>query len=100
MRFSLEGKFALLSVLLILLANIAAAALFAWLNSPFIAALVAALLVIPLAIFAARIFMRPITRTLQALSDGITSMKDRDFSVSITPSSQDELPVLDRKSVV
>lgn len=94
MRTSLEGKFALLSVTLILLAIGATAGLLAWLNSPFIAALVAALLVVPLAIFAARIFMRPITRTLQALSDGITSMKDRDFSVSITPSSQDELKVL------
>lgn len=94
MRSSLEGKFALLGVVLILLAIAAVASLIAWLQSPFIAALIAALIVIPLGIFAARFFMRPVTRTLQAVSDGITSMKDRDFSVSITPSSQDELKAL------
>lgn len=94
MRSSLEGKFALLSAILILLAVAAVAGLIAWLQSPFIAALIAALIIIPLGIFAARFFMRPITRTLQAVSDGITSMKDRDFSVSITPSSQDELKAL------
>lgn len=94
MRFSLEGKLALLSVALILLAILAVAGLIAWLDSPFIAALAASLVVIPLAVFAARRFMRPITRTLEAVSDGITSMKDRDFSVSITPSSQDELKAL------
>lgn len=94
MRSSLEGKFALLSIVLILLAIIAVAGLLAWLDSPLIAALLAALIVIPLAIFATRFFMRPVARTLQAVSDGIASMKDRDFSVSITPSSQDELKAL------
>lgn len=94
MRSSLEGKFALLSVVMVLLAIITVAGLIAWLNSPFIAALIAALVVVPLAVFAARFLMRPITSTLQAVGDGIMSMKDRDFSVSITPSSSDELKVL------
>jgi nitrogen fixation/metabolism regulation signal transduction histidine kinase len=51
--------------------------------SPVSAALVALALVTPIAIIWARFVLRTVRRTLQAVSDGITSMKDRDFSVSI-----------------
>lgn len=94
MRHSLEGKFALLSVGLVALAIGVFAGLNAWLKSGPLAAVIALLIVVPAAVFAARFVVRPVTRTLQAVSDGITSMKDRDFSVSITPSSQDELQAL------
>ena len=91
MRHSLEGKFALLSVGLVLLAIVLMAGLVWWLGSVLTAVSITLLLVIPLAVFSARWFMRPVARTLQAVGDGITSMKDRDFSISIAPSSQDEL---------
>jgi nitrogen fixation/metabolism regulation signal transduction histidine kinase len=94
MRHSLEGKLALLSVSLVLLATALVSGLVWWLGSLPTAALLALLFIIPLAIFAARWFMRPVTRAFQAVGDGITSMKDRDFSISIAPSSQDELRTL------
>src|SRR5688500_3061121 len=47
------------------------------------AGLLAIAIVVPIAIVWSRIVIRPVRRTLQAMSDGITSTKDRDFSVSI-----------------
>lgn len=91
MRYSLEGKLALLIACLVLLAIVFAAAATQWLSSSLGAMLAAAIIFVPLAVFAARWFMRPVARTLQAVGDGITSMKDRDFSISIAASSDDEL---------
>jgi two-component system nitrogen regulation sensor histidine kinase NtrY len=94
MRFSLEGKLTLLSVGLMSVAAGLAVAGAAWLRSPWIGILLAIALVIPLAIACARYFVRPIVRSLQAVGDGIVSMRDHDFSVSIAPSSQPELGAL------
>ncbi|HEY4366889.1 MAG TPA: ATP-binding protein [Steroidobacteraceae bacterium] len=91
MRYSLEGRFALVCVGLIALAIGVAASLFAWLESLPLVVVIALLVVTPLAVLAARQFTRPVVRTMQAVSDGITSMKDRDFSVSITAPKQVEL---------
>jgi two-component system nitrogen regulation sensor histidine kinase NtrY len=94
MKFSLEGKLALLgAALLALIATVGAAAT-AWIGSPWTGALLAMVIAVPLAIVAARSFIRPIVRSLQAVSDGIVSMKDHDFSVSISPSPQPELDAL------
>lgn len=94
MRHSLEGKLVLLSAGLIALSLALFAALLVWLKSPLSAALATMLCVMPVLAYTARRFMRPVTRTLQAVSDGIVSMKDRDFSVSIRPASQNELKAL------
>jgi len=94
MRHSLEGKLVLLSAGLIALSLALFAGLLVWLKAPLSAALAAMLCVMPIVAYAARRFMRPVTRTLQAVSDGIVSMKDRDFSVSIRPASQNELKAL------
>lgn len=94
MRHSLEGKLALLIASVVLLAIVFAAVLTQWLSSSLGATLAAAIIFIPLAVFAARWFMRPVARTLQAVGDGIVSMKDRDFSISIAASSDDELRLL------
>jgi nitrogen fixation/metabolism regulation signal transduction histidine kinase len=51
--------------------------------SPLSAAFAAILIVVPIAFIWSRLVLRQVRRTLQAVSDGITSMKDRDFSVSI-----------------
>lgn len=94
MRFSLEGKLALLVVSLMLLAAALAVALAAWLKSAWIGVLLALALLIPLALAAARYFLRPVMRSIQAVSDGVLSMKDHDFSLSIASSPQPELRAL------
>ncbi len=91
MRHSLEGKLALVCVLLVVVAAGLAVAIVGWWGSSAGAFIVAAALLVPLAVFVARWFLTPVTRTLQAVSDGITSMKDHDFSVSIGASTELEL---------
>src|SRR5688500_11242003 len=94
MKFSLEGKLTLLCASLLALVAALAAAASIWLGSAWTGALLGLALALPLATFAARSFIRPIMRSLQAVSDGIVSMKDHDFSVSISPSAQPELDAL------
>jgi two-component system, NtrC family, nitrogen regulation sensor histidine kinase NtrY len=96
MRYSLEGKLALFGVGLIVLTAALVALLGRWLGSPFLALALTLLVFIPITVFASRSFMRPFARTVQAVSDGIASMKDRDFSVSIAPAPHIELaPLVD-----
>lgn len=94
MRFSLEGKFlgAVVSVALVALGLFAT--LFVWMQSIVAAIGLTSLVLIPLAVFAARKLVRPIATTIAAVSDGIVSLKDRDFSVSITPSPHLEVEKL------
>jgi two-component system nitrogen regulation sensor histidine kinase NtrY len=94
MRHSLEGKLALLSVVLACAAVAVATGIAAWLESPSIAIGLALLIIVPIAVIAARWFVRPVARTLLAVSDGITSMKDRDFSISIGAPKEVELDAL------
>ncbi|MET0496750.1 MAG: ATP-binding protein, partial [Steroidobacteraceae bacterium] len=94
MKHSLEGKLALLSVALVAVAIAACGVLVLWFESPTIAVLGALIVAVPIAILVARWFMGPIRRTLEAVSDGIGSMRDRDFSVSTTPSTDVELRAL------
>jgi two-component system, NtrC family, nitrogen regulation sensor histidine kinase NtrY len=94
MRYSLEGKLALFVTGWAVLSAALVAALSAWLDTPLVAFLLVLAIMTPIATLSARWFLRPVVRTLQAVSDGITSMKDRDFSVSITPASQPELAAL------
>jgi two-component system, NtrC family, nitrogen regulation sensor histidine kinase NtrY len=94
MRYSLEGKLALFVTGWAVLGAALAALLTAWIGIPLLAFLLSLLIVTPMAALSARWFLRPVTRTLQAVSDGISSMKDRDFSVSITPATQPELAAL------
>jgi nitrogen fixation/metabolism regulation signal transduction histidine kinase len=65
-----------------------------WFASVWSAALVAVALITPVAIIWSRIVVRPVRRTLQAVSDGISSMKDRDFSVSIASPEEPGLKAL------
>jgi nitrogen fixation/metabolism regulation signal transduction histidine kinase len=55
------------------------------------AALLSLALAIPLVLWAASRFLRPIAQTIAALSDGIRSFHDRDFSVRIANPRRDEL---------
>ena len=94
MQYSLEGKLALVMAGTVLGTVALAVGLTHWLDTPFLAAGIAAFLWLASVVPIARWFMRPVSRTLLAVSDGINSMKDRDFSVSITPSSAVELRAL------
>jgi len=76
-------KLVLFAVGVSVLAILAAFSLESWFESPLTAALAAVLVVVPVAFIWSRVVMSQVRRTLQAVSDGITSMKDRDFSVSI-----------------
>ncbi len=94
MRFSLEGKLALFGFGLVLVVAAMVAALSRWLDSTWLAFLIGISIAGPLATLAARYYMRPIAKTLMAVGDGIASLTDRDFSVSITASDQAELAAL------
>jgi nitrogen fixation/metabolism regulation signal transduction histidine kinase len=83
MRFSLEGKIALLTAALASASAVAALVLQHILGSwrtSLIAVLMGAILA---AILLSRRFARPLRRTLGAVADGISGMKDGDFSFSV-----------------
>jgi nitrogen fixation/metabolism regulation signal transduction histidine kinase len=69
----------------------ATCAALAWIESDVMAAVVAALVLMPLVVTAATMVTRRWSATAQALGDGILSIKDRDFSTSVTRASNDEL---------
>ncbi len=94
MRFSLEGKLALFGFGLVIVVAALVAALTEWLGSPWSAFTVGIALATPLAVLAARYYMRPVAKTLLAVGDGIASLTDRDFSVSISAANQPELAAL------
>jgi two-component system, NtrC family, nitrogen regulation sensor histidine kinase NtrY len=91
MRYSLEGKLALVCVLLVLAAAAIAVLAVAWVDSLVTAYLIALAILTPVGVFAARWFMRPIARTLLAVGDGISSIRDHDFSISIGMPAEEEL---------
>lgn len=66
--------------------------LFAWLIPvPWIATVAAAAVVVVLAAWAGSVVTHRWSRMSRALTDAITSLRDRDFSVSVTRASDDEL---------
>jgi nitrogen fixation/metabolism regulation signal transduction histidine kinase len=65
--------------------------LLALIGIPWLAGLLAALLLVPLVAWAGTRLTAQWSSMARALSDGVLSLKDRDFSVSVTPASQDEL---------
>ena len=91
MRFSLEGKLALFGFGLVLIVAALVALLSRWLGSPWLAFLLGLAIATPLATLAARYYMKPVAKTLRAVGDGIASLTDRDFSVSISSTDQPEL---------
>jgi two-component system nitrogen regulation sensor histidine kinase NtrY len=94
MQSSLEGRLALLIALVAFLAAVVTAGAIALLESVAIGIVFGFLFAALTSIVCARYFLRPLGRTIQAVSDGIASMKDHDFSVSITPPEQGELRAL------
>jgi two-component system nitrogen regulation sensor histidine kinase NtrY len=91
MRTSLAGRTAVGLGLVALLVAAATAAAEYYFRTPMIAALAGLLASAPLVLWAATLVSRPWSRVLRAVSDGIVSMRDHDFSVSIRRISDDEL---------
>jgi nitrogen fixation/metabolism regulation signal transduction histidine kinase len=96
MRFSLEGKIALLTVATSVAAILIALVLQHFLGTLWLSIFAALVLVLPVAVLLSRRFARRIRRTLSAVSDGISGMRDSDFSVSVAGHRADELGELVR----
>jgi nitrogen fixation/metabolism regulation signal transduction histidine kinase len=96
MRFSLEGKIALLTAACGFIAVVVALFLQRLLGNFWISIFLTLVIVLPGAILVSRRFARRIRRTLSAVADGISGMRDSDFSVSVAGSRADELGELVR----
>jgi two-component system nitrogen regulation sensor histidine kinase NtrY len=62
-----------------------------FIESPWMAAVAAALILMPLVAWSGTILAARWSRMARALNDGIASLKDRDFSVSVTRATHDEM---------
>jgi two-component system, NtrC family, nitrogen regulation sensor histidine kinase NtrY len=62
-----------------------------WLNSPVLAAAASFLVVLPLALWLTDRTLGRWSHSIRAVADGIGSLRDRDFSVSVTPTGPDEI---------
>jgi len=89
--FSFEGKLAALLIVSITAGIAVAAAFGTWWNWPWLGALFAALLLIPLALFVARLVAAPLTGLLRVLAGSVASFRDGDFSISLDDRHRDEL---------
>lgn len=90
-RISLAGRVALALTLVAVIAAAVAVLAARWLLSPLGSAAAAVLVAGLVALWLARFLTRPWSRVLHAVRDGIVSLRDRDFSVSVGHSSDDEL---------
>jgi two-component system nitrogen regulation sensor histidine kinase NtrY len=94
-RWSLAGRMAAALALTAALAAAITAVSVHWLT-PFTAALTALLLTLPLLLWLARRVTRPWVRVVRAVCDGIFSLRDHDFSVSVGSTPDLELTALTR----
>jgi nitrogen fixation/metabolism regulation signal transduction histidine kinase len=91
MRTSLAGRAVVGLGLTALLVAIVTATAGYFFHAPVIAALAGLLAASPLVVWLATLVTRPWSRVIRAVSDGIVSMRDHDFSVSIRKISNDEI---------
>jgi len=90
-RRSLAGRTAVALGLIAAIAAAAAALSARWLHGTAIAALTGFLIAIPFGLWLAKRMTKPWSAVVLAVRDGITSLRDRDFSVSIASTADDEL---------
>jgi nitrogen fixation/metabolism regulation signal transduction histidine kinase len=84
LRLSLGGRVAIALVTTAVTVVVATVVLDRWLP-PWLAALTAFVLVLPTAIWLGGVMTRPWSNVVQALTDGVASLRDHDFSISISP---------------
>jgi nitrogen fixation/metabolism regulation signal transduction histidine kinase len=90
-RFSMAGWATLWLAVVALLGALAFTLAAHYIDSRWLAAVVSALALTPLIAWAGTAMTRRWSQVARALTDGISSLKDRDFSVSVTKRTADEL---------
>jgi nitrogen fixation/metabolism regulation signal transduction histidine kinase len=90
-RWSLAGRTAAALVAVATVASAAAALAATWLSTWTLGLAVGVLVAVPCALWFARRLTRPWSRALNAVRDGIESLRDRDLSVSVGRVADDEL---------
>ena len=90
-RFSLPGRIALWNSLVLAAVTAAGALLSRKLDPWWLAWLIALLVALPLLWVAIHRLTTPRMQLIRALTDGIDSLKDNDFSVSVAGNTEDEL---------
>ena len=94
MRLSLTGRVALAAWLAAAVAACIASAMIRWTASASIATLVGIAVALPVAIWAARAATYSWSQVVRAVRDGVLSLKDHDFSISIARVPNKELSEL------
>jgi len=89
--WSLAGQIVLVLCAVAIAVAAAALALNHYLVSPWAAGAGALLFTLPLAIWLTNRLFSRWSRSIRAVADGIGSLRDRDFSVSVTPTGPDEI---------
>jgi nitrogen fixation/metabolism regulation signal transduction histidine kinase len=90
-RTSIEGRLALLLGSLLAIAVAVAILVDEAIGNATISILVSLLLTLPLTLWLLHLQLAPLTKLLQALSDGVACLKDGDFSFSLAQDRDDEL---------
>ena len=93
LRLSLAGRVAVAVITATLAVAVLAAVLCLWIPA-WVAASTAFVLVVPTAIWLAERMTRPWSNVVRALTDGVASLRDHDFSVSIAAPRDHELAEL------
>ena len=89
-RWSLAGRIVLVLCAVAILVVVAALLLHHYLESPWLAGAAALLLTLPPSIWITTRLFNRWSQSIRAVADGIGSLRDRDFSVSVTPTGPDE----------
>jgi nitrogen fixation/metabolism regulation signal transduction histidine kinase len=90
-RRSLAGRIAMVVTLTAAMVAAVTIAFDRWLHAPMLAGAAALLVTLPIALwFTNRLFSRW-SQSIRAVADGIGSLRDRDFSVSVTATGPDEI---------
>lgn len=90
-RLSLAARVVIAMLLVIAVAASASAALMRWTASAPLAALTSIAIAVPLTIWAARVATNSWSRVVRAVRDGVLSLRDHDFSISIAQTPGGEL---------
>ena len=90
-RWSMAGRVAVVVVTAAAVVSIVTLAFDRWLDSPTLAGAAALLVTLPPAIWLTNRLFDRWSHSLRAVTDGIGSLRDRDFSVSVTPTGPDEI---------
>jgi len=90
-RPSLAARVVIATLLVAAVAAGASAALVSWTASAPLAALTSIVIAVPLAIWAARLATNSWSQVIRAVRDGVLSLRDHDFSISIAPLPGGEL---------